>query len=155
MSSLTREQQRFVDRVDAGESIWDETELVQQEEAPPREPLTKMIAVRLSTDQWKMLYGVAKEMGIGPATLSRMWILERLKHLYPSTTNSSGGWQQWRSRNPAGDDETYRRMLAGEPEPAPSGAVYHRLEEEGYKLDWDREGRGVIVKGRQEGRLAG
>jgi len=39
MTELTKEQQRFVDRVDAGESIWEETEPVIEDDMPVREPL--------------------------------------------------------------------------------------------------------------------
>lgn len=84
MTGLTKEQQGFVDRVDAGESIWEETEPRAEEDVLVKEHLKKMIAVRLTEDQWRMLYLVAKELGVGPATLSRMWILERLKPLAAS-----------------------------------------------------------------------
>ena len=39
----------------------------------------KVIPVRLSADKWEELRKEARELGIGPTTLARMWILERLR----------------------------------------------------------------------------
>jgi hypothetical protein len=44
-----------------------------------RAPLDKVMAVRLSAIDWTELEGEAKELGIGPTTLVRMWILEHLR----------------------------------------------------------------------------
>jgi hypothetical protein len=44
-----------------------------------KKPLDKVIPVRLSADKWEELRREAKELGIGPITLARMWILERLR----------------------------------------------------------------------------
>jgi ATP/maltotriose-dependent transcriptional regulator MalT len=41
-------------------------------------PLDKVIPVRLSADHWQRLRKQATEFGIGPSTLARMWIIERL-----------------------------------------------------------------------------
>jgi len=148
MGALTEEQRRFVERVDAGVSVWDETESLPDEEIPAKAAHKKMIAVRLTAGQWTMLSLAAREMGIGPATLSRIWILERLKPMYAAVAGGKGGWRRWRSRDPEHDEQLYHRLLAGEPVAVPSGAVYHRLTDEGYELGWDQEtGQGwVIVK---------
>jgi hypothetical protein len=44
-----------------------------------KKPLDKVIPVRLSSEKWEELRHEAKELGIGPTTLARMWILERLR----------------------------------------------------------------------------
>jgi len=58
-------------------NAWDEGDEVVQVEV--KRPLDKVIPVRLSTDKWEELRREAREMGIGPTTLARMWILERLR----------------------------------------------------------------------------
>jgi len=58
-------------------NAWDESDEVVQVEA--KKPLDKVIPVRLSADKWEELRKVARELGIGPTTLARMWILERLR----------------------------------------------------------------------------
>lgn len=58
-------------------NAWDESDEVVQVEA--KKPLDKVIPVRLSGDKWEELRREAKELGIGPTTLARMWILERLR----------------------------------------------------------------------------
>jgi hypothetical protein len=44
-----------------------------------KKPLDKVIPVRLSGEKWEELRREANELGIGPTTLARMWILERLR----------------------------------------------------------------------------
>ena len=44
-----------------------------------KRPLDKIIPVRLSSDQWARLRREATELGVGPSTLTRMWILEKLR----------------------------------------------------------------------------
>ena len=58
-------------------NAWDEGDEVVQVEV--KRPLDKVIPVRLSADKWEELRREAREMGIGPTTLARMWILERLR----------------------------------------------------------------------------
>ncbi len=65
-----------VKRLEEGEA-WDEADEVVHLEA--KAPLDKVIPVRLSAAQWDQLRAEAKELGIGPTTLARMWLLERLK----------------------------------------------------------------------------
>ena len=43
--------------------------------------LDKVIPVRLSSDKWEQIRKEAIELGVGPSTLARMWILERLRQL--------------------------------------------------------------------------
>jgi len=65
-----------IQRIEQGEA-WDETDEVVEVEV--KKPLDKVIPVRLSAEKWEELRKEAHELGIGPATLARMWILERLR----------------------------------------------------------------------------
>jgi len=67
---------KAVERIEQGDA-WDETDEVVQVEV--KKPLDKVIPVRLPTDKWEELRQEARELGIGPTTLARMWILERLR----------------------------------------------------------------------------
>lgn len=72
MADLDRE----IERIEQG-NAWDENDEVVQLEI--KKPLDKVIPVRLSTEKWEELREEARELGIGPTTLARMWILERLR----------------------------------------------------------------------------
>ena len=72
------EEDRLIERIDAGESTIPLSEPM-EEEIRFRRPLDKTIAVRLSDDQWQELYNEATELGVGPSTLGRMWALEKLR----------------------------------------------------------------------------
>ncbi len=65
-----------IKRIEQGDA-WDESDEVVQVEA--KKPLDKVIPVRLSAEKWEELRKEARELGIGPTTLARMWILERLR----------------------------------------------------------------------------
>jgi len=65
-----------VERIEQGDA-WDETDEVVQLEV--KKPLDKVIPVRLPADKWEQIRQEARELGIGPTTLARMWILERLR----------------------------------------------------------------------------
>jgi hypothetical protein len=58
-------------------NAWDENDEVIQVEV--KKPLDKVIPVRLSADKWEEIRKEARELGVGPTTLARMWILERLR----------------------------------------------------------------------------
>jgi DNA-binding CsgD family transcriptional regulator len=62
--------------IERGESWKESDEVV---ELNVKSPLEKVIPIRLSADDWSRLREEAKELGIGPTTLARMWIMERLK----------------------------------------------------------------------------
>ena len=72
MADLDRE----IERIEQGDA-WDESDEVVQVEV--KKPLDKVIPVRLSAEKWEELRKEASELGIGPTTLARMWILERLR----------------------------------------------------------------------------
>ena len=62
-----------------------------------RKPLKIVVPVRLSTDDWERLRDEAGQLGIGPTTLVRMWVLEKLRSLYVTKRRE--------------------RLVAGEPKP--------------------------------------
>jgi hypothetical protein len=65
-----------VERYESGQT-WDDSDEVVEVEV--KRPLDKVIPIRLSGDKWEALRREARELGIGPSTLARMWILERLR----------------------------------------------------------------------------
>lgn len=67
---------KAVERIEQGEA-WDKTDEVVQAEV--KKPLDRVIPVRLPSDKWEEIRREARELGIGPTTLARMWILEHLR----------------------------------------------------------------------------
>ncbi len=67
-------------RIETGDAWLESDEVV---EATVKRPLDKVVPVRLSSDNWEALRNEARELGIGPTTLARMWIIERLKAIAP------------------------------------------------------------------------
>lgn len=78
MNNLDKE----IERIEKS-SAWDESDEVVQVEV--KKPLDKVIPVRLSAEKWEELRKEAREMGVGPTTLARMWLLERLRQKTKST----------------------------------------------------------------------
>jgi hypothetical protein len=67
-----------VRKIEHGDA-WEGTDEVVEVEV--KRPLDKVIPVRLPSDKWEDLRREARELGIGPTTLARMWILERLRQV--------------------------------------------------------------------------
>jgi len=67
---------KAIEQIERG-NAWDETDTVVHIEV--KKPLDKVIPVRISSDKWEQIREEARELGIGPTTLARMWILERLR----------------------------------------------------------------------------
>jgi hypothetical protein len=67
---------KIVERIEKGDA-WDETDEVVHVEV--KKPMDKVIPVRLPSEKWEQIRKEARELGIGPTTLARMWILERLR----------------------------------------------------------------------------
>jgi hypothetical protein len=67
---------KAVEDIDRGDA-WKESDEVVRVEV--KKPLDKVIPVRLPADKWEQIREEARELGIGPTTLARMWILERLR----------------------------------------------------------------------------
>lgn len=65
-----------VQKIEKGEA-WEETDEVIEVEV--RRRLDKVIPVRLPSDKWEDLRREARDLGVGPTTLARMWILEKLR----------------------------------------------------------------------------
>jgi hypothetical protein len=72
MADLDKE----IEHIERGAS-WEEGDKIVRVEV--KKPLDKVIPVRLSAEKWEDLRKEAQELGIGPTTLARMWILERLR----------------------------------------------------------------------------
>ena len=67
---------KMVEGIEQG-NAWDETDEVVQVEV--KKPLDKVIPVRLPADKWEEIGQETRELGIGPATLASVWILEHLR----------------------------------------------------------------------------
>jgi hypothetical protein len=67
---------KAVEDIDRGDA-WNESDEVVSVEV--KKPLDKVIPVRLPADKWEQIRKEAREIGVGPTTLARMWILERLR----------------------------------------------------------------------------
>jgi hypothetical protein len=67
---------REIEKIEAGDA-WDENDEVV--EVSIKKPLDKVVPVRIASDKWDELRREARELGIGPTTLARMWILEKLR----------------------------------------------------------------------------
>lgn len=80
---LTEEQEREIARIDSGESLWDESEPV-EEPLHVKQPLDKMITLRLSDAHWKVLVAEARELGVGPMALIRMWVAVKVSNVQRS-----------------------------------------------------------------------
>ena len=60
-------------------TLWEETDEVVKVDV--KRPLDKVIPVRLPSDVWEELRREARDLGVGPTTLARMWILEKLRQV--------------------------------------------------------------------------
>jgi hypothetical protein len=67
---------KAVEDIERGDA-WNESDEVVRVKV--KKPLDKVIPVRLPVDKWEQIREEARELGIGPTTLARMWILERLR----------------------------------------------------------------------------
>ena len=67
---------KAIEKIEQDDAWEDADEVVELE---VKKPLNKVIPIRLSADKWEEIREEARELGIGPTTLARMWILEHLK----------------------------------------------------------------------------
>ena len=65
-----------IKRIEKSEA-WDNSDEVV--ELKVKKPLDKVVPVRLQTEHWVELRKMARELGVGPTTLARMWILALLR----------------------------------------------------------------------------
>lgn len=75
---------RSIKEIEQG-NAWDESDEFVHVEV--KKPLDKVIPVRLSADKWEEIRKEAMELGVGPTTLARMWILERLRQRVKAQAN--------------------------------------------------------------------
>jgi hypothetical protein len=67
---------KTVEKIEQG-NAWEDTDEIVKLEV--KKPLDKVIPIRLSSDKWEQVREEARELGVGPTTLARMWILEHLR----------------------------------------------------------------------------
>lgn len=67
-----------IERIEQGGNAWEDSEAIELE---VRQPLDKVVPVRLSSNVWNEMRRAAREIGVGPSTLARMWILEKLREV--------------------------------------------------------------------------
>lgn len=67
-----------IEKIEQGDA-WQDTDTIV--ELKIKKPLDKVIPIRLQAQHWEKLRELAGEMGVGPTTLARMWILERLSSI--------------------------------------------------------------------------
>ncbi len=72
------EIERDAKRIEEGEA-WEGTDEVVEIEV--KRPFDKVVPVRLPSEKWEELRREARELGVGPTTLARMWILEKLRQV--------------------------------------------------------------------------
>ena len=65
-------------KIEEGQA-WEETDEVVEIEV--KRPLDRVVPVRLPSEKWEELRREARELGVGPTTLARMWILEKLRQV--------------------------------------------------------------------------
>ena len=68
---------KATEKIEHGE-VWKDNDKVV--DINVKKPLDKVIPVRLSADKWEQIRAEARELGVGPSTLARIWILEHLRN---------------------------------------------------------------------------
>jgi hypothetical protein len=67
---------RTIESIEKNDAWNDSDEVVQLK---VKKPLDKVIPIRLSADKWEEIRQEARELGVGPTTLVRMWVLDHLR----------------------------------------------------------------------------
>ena len=80
---MNEQTKKEIERLEAGADSWEASQPL-QEYVSVKRPLDKVLQVRLSEEQWQGLRNRAHGMGIGPATLMRMWVVEKLREPQPA-----------------------------------------------------------------------
>ncbi len=73
---MMSEIEREIERVEQGGDAWQETD--EAVEVETKRPLDAVVPVRLAADTYTELRREARARGVGPSTLIRMWIIEKL-----------------------------------------------------------------------------
>ncbi|HVC33782.1 MAG TPA: hypothetical protein VNL16_09760 [Chloroflexota bacterium] len=71
------EIEQGIERIDQGGTAWDDADEVV--DTTVRRPLGLVVPVRFSAETWEELRREACEIGVGPGTLIRTWVLEKLR----------------------------------------------------------------------------
>lgn len=75
-----RRLEEEIARLDAGgSSLEGSAPIPAEEQYQFKQPLDKVLMVRLADEHWTLLYHEARRRGIGPSTLMRMLALEKLQ----------------------------------------------------------------------------
>lgn len=82
MSEIEQE----IERIDQGGDAWNESDEVVEVET--KRPLDTVVPVRLAAETYAELRREARARGVGPSTLIRMWLLEKL-HASPQARTSA------------------------------------------------------------------
>lgn len=72
-----------IERLEAGGDSWEASTPI-EESIKIKQPLDNVLQVRLTEQQWQGLRRRAHDIGIGPATLMRMWVVEKLRDAQPA-----------------------------------------------------------------------
>ena len=67
---------RTIEGIEKNDAWNDSDEVVQLK---VKKPLDKVIPIRLAADKWEEIRQEARELGVGPTTLVRMWVLDHLR----------------------------------------------------------------------------
>jgi hypothetical protein len=75
---LTPEEiQAEVDRIDAGGNAWSDDD--EEVEMDIKIPLDKVVSIKLTDAEFRLLLKEARSLGVGHNTLAQQWVLDRLK----------------------------------------------------------------------------
>jgi hypothetical protein len=91
---LEAEQEAEIARIDAGGSAVRRGDKLIVAEV--KKPLDMVVPIRISSEHWRELRAEAAKVGVGPSTLARMWLLERLRQ-----SEASAPPPRARARRPA------------------------------------------------------
>ncbi len=79
--------EKEVRRLEEGEA-WEASDEPVHLEA--KRPMDKVVPIRLTAEHWAELRKTAAQLGLGPTTLARVWILERLRLELAETGEDKG-----------------------------------------------------------------
>lgn len=71
-----------IERIERGGDAWHESD--ETVSVDVKRPLDVVVPVRLTADTWQALRREAHHIGVGPSTLIRMWVLEKLREREPA-----------------------------------------------------------------------
>lgn len=76
--ALTPEEiQAEIDRIDAGGNVWSDDDV--EVTLDIKLPLDKVVSVRLTDAEFRLLLKEARSLGVGPNALAQEWVVKHLK----------------------------------------------------------------------------